>query len=490
VFLEGANMTEIQDQGIHPEKLIIIGVAGPLGSGCTTIARFLTDLIYEDEQGIQSFLETNQYIKNNRINFDKYEKEIESLYRERVKIDKKIGSITSNFGKKASEADKKKLEAFKVQAETLHYSLKKVLEDREVIESLDYLTKGEDYGKKSRYYISVSDIIIFKCLVELETDIIAKATKKTEVDQIRDIMSRKLKALKLSKQQYTNLYQDMINFYYHEETPTPPPDFPTFISCMEHVKAVKEEIVTLDNYREIMQDFGDNIRSTGSPFKFLDAFVEESEKIKSVRENVDSLAVDLDYIIHYLMSEKRYFIVVDCFRNPNTAKYFRDKYSKFYLVSLYSDHDERLRRLQLKESIRANYSFDSKAFKKKFEKYDGRDEGEQLSLEERLYKQNVTETCLISDIAINNDETKKPLFSKLIRYVGLIFDPGCTKPTADEMFMNLAYTMAMKSNCISRQAGAAIEGEKGYLVGAGWNDVGEGQISCGLRNIRDLNLPA
>jgi deoxycytidylate deaminase len=47
----------------------------------------------------------------------------------------------------------------------------------------------------------------------------------------------------------------------------------------------------------------------------------------------------------------------------------------------------------------------------------------------------------------------------------------------------------MKSNCISRKVGAVIEGKHGYLVGAGWNDVGEGQISCGLRKIKDLRLP-
>ena len=54
--------------------------------------------------------------------------------------------------------------------------------------------------------------------------------------------------------------------------------------------------------------------------------------------------------------------------------------------------------------------------------------------------------------------------------------------------MNMAYTMAMKSNCMSRQVGAVIEGKYGYLVGAGWNDVGVGQISCGKRNIKDLYL--
>ncbi len=78
---------------------------------------------------------------------------------------------------------------------------------------------------------------------------------------------------------------------------------------------------------------------------------------------------------------------------------------------------------------------------------------------------------------------------KIIRYLALIFDTGCTKPTDDEVMMNLAYTMAMKSNCICRQVGAVIEGKDGYVVGAGWNDVGEGKISCGLREIKDIKIP-
>ena len=107
----------------------------------------------------------------------------------------------------------------------------------------------------------------------------------------------------------------------------------------------------------------------------------------------------------------------------------------------------------------------------------------------------------MSDISINNEDEfernlsgeleryKSKTFIKLLRYISLIVDPGCTKPTTEEMFMNMAYTMALKSNCISRKVGAVIEGAKGYLVGAGWNDVGEGQISCGLRKIKDLRMP-
>jgi len=52
--------------------------------------------------------------------------------------------------------------------------------------------------------------------------------------------------------------------------------------------------------------------------------------------------------------------------------------------------------------------------------------------------------------------------------------------------MNLAYAVAIKSNCISRQVGAVIVGPEGYVVGVGWNDATHPRISCGLTAIGDL----
>lgn len=470
----------------QPEKLTIIGVTGPVGSGCTTLSRFLSDDAYEDQKGLESYLQENCYLRDHELNYDKYEAEVKSLYRRRVQIDKEIEETKSNWFKSGGKRDRDRLEELKCEADKAHRQLKQTLERREVIKSLHYFSENGDYKKGSRYYVSVSDVIIFKCLVKFETET-NNETKKAEVDKIKGIMNRELRGFNASTDEFKDLYRGMIKLFNHEGEA---PDFEGFLKCISTIKKMKKELAKLDSYREMMQDFGDNIRSTGDPFLYLDYYADEGRRIERIKNNRLSLAKDLDYIVHYLMNNNRYFLVLDCFRNPHTAKYFRDRYSKFYLFSLFSQPRVRLERLVAKESKRKNYSFDSVAFEETFCDYDTRDKGEHLSLTEKLYKQNVTETCLISDIAINNEETKEDLFLKLIRYIGLIADPGCTKPTSDEMFMNLAYTMAMKSNCISRQVGAVIEGEKGYVVGAGWNDVGEGQISCGLRNIRDLDLPA
>ncbi len=52
--------------------------------------------------------------------------------------------------------------------------------------------------------------------------------------------------------------------------------------------------------------------------------------------------------------------------------------------------------------------------------------------------------------------------------------------------MNQAYSLSLRSSCISRQVGAVIIGKNGYVIGAGWNDVGEGQIGCGYRQVADI----
>jgi deoxycytidylate deaminase len=297
----------------------------------------------------------------------------------------------------------------------------------------------------------------------------------------------------LPHEDYKEFYNETRKYFHHQDHKGKKikPDREKVQKLFGEIDKIKKEIVKLEFYREIMQDFGDNIRSTGNPYIYLNFLtkLDEKEKRKKIRMNYRSLAKDLDYLIHYLMNLGVNFFAVDCFRNPNTAKYFREKYSKFYLISLFSNAKDRLKRLVDKESKRKNSEFSPDAYEKEFNKWDKRDKGDELPLEQKLYEQNVTETALISDIAINNEGSKEDLWLKLIRNLGLIFDPGCTKPTSQEMFMNLAYTMSMKSNCISRQVGAVIVGKEGYVVGAGWNDVGEGQISCGLRNIRDLHLP-
>ena len=157
------------------------------------------------------------------------------------------------------------------------------------------------------------------------------------------------------------------------------------------------------------------------------------------------------------------------------------------MVSLYATHKSRKKRfLKTDNNWIATLGHDTAL--KVFNAADIRDSGAEIQHSgDSLFMQNVPKCVDISDIAINNEsENKEDLYEKFIRYLCLILSPGCTKPTTDEVFMNMAYTMAMKSNCVCRQVGAVVVGEPGFVIGAGWNDVGSHKISCGLRVVEDL----
>jgi deoxycytidylate deaminase len=116
---------------------------------------------------------------------------------------------------------------------------------------------------------------------------------------------------------------------------------------------------------------------------------------------------------------------------------------------------------------------------------DNRDSGSKKRVFE-IFKQDVSKCVYLSDISINNELSLESFYQKLLKYYSLILQPGCITPSSYELFMNEAYALSLKSSCISRQVGAVIIGKNGYVVGAGWNDAGEGQVGCGYRQIQDI----
>jgi deoxycytidylate deaminase len=229
-----------------------------------------------------------------------------------------------------------------------------------------------------------------------------------------------------------------------------------------------------DTYRTLMQDFGDNIRRCGNPFNY------DNKKTPYKKNNHEKWCRDIKDIIDFLYFNRGYsFFILDSFRNPYEVLYFQELYTDFYLISVNASESSRRKRREFNVIN------------------EERDQGKKVRTEEIFFKQHVPRTVKLSDIAISNDDTisnkterQNKLIKKISRYLSLIFDAGCTKPKDNEIMMNLAYTTAMKSNCISRQVGAVIEGRDGYVIGVGWNDVGEGQVSCGLREIKDLESGA
>jgi len=308
-------------------------------------------------------------------------------------------------------------------------------------------------------YISMLEVLvkyIFEYLVKNpQQDVKKEYQNVVSIIQGIKVDEEKIFALsnKVEKKEYANLSVDDCLVYDNYLT-----------SVGVAVEKIKVE-VPLEVRINAFQDFGDNIRLNGNP---LDS---ETSLIKNC---VTLLAKDAKNLIKYYKNRedgKDYnHFVVDAFRNPYEVEYFRYRYYEFYLISVTSDIKTRMTRKNVNSEI------------------DERDSGTKASASD-IHKQNVSKCVFLSDIQIDNSENNdnfSSFYKKLLVYSALIQVPGCINPTSDELFMNQAYALSLKSTCISRQVGAVIVGNNGYIVGAGWNDVGAGQIGCGLRRIADV----
>jgi len=331
----------------------------------------------------------------------------------------------------------------------------------------------------------MSDIIVFRALVEIskgrssEDNCFNKLAKNANKN-IQDNFSRK-NQIKRMKIKTTSDFYDKIS----QENPSKRL-IRGFVIIHNEVRKLRRDFVKEKKGKdvEILQKFGNNIRKYGNPLGQGD---ENSSK------NCVRLAQDMEKVINMIYkAEEASFFVIDCLRNPNEVIYFRHRFPNFYLVSIFANYKNRFHRrlkdLMVTDAIDTN----QKCVEQEFEERDKLDSGNQNKTEkEKIYKQDVTKCVQLSDYTINNIEDRPDvegfLLNKLLRLVALIFSPGSTKPKKEEVYMNMAYAMAVKSNCICRQVGAVITGEDEYVVGAGWNDVACGEISCGLRPLCDLN---
>jgi len=220
----------------------------------------------------------------------------------------------------------------------------------------------------------------------------------------------------------------------------------------------------------LMQRFGNNIRSSGDPFN--ECFVEEMYNV--FIERIDNI-IKIIYRYNEINGEKSTRICIDAIRNPFEAHYLRDRYRAFYLLSINTEEKDRKERLGLSREELINLD------KIEYPSHMGK-------AQEIFYHQDI-QTCLeIADIHIYNPNVKNKkyylLTKQLLRYIALILQPGLVTPTNIERCMQLAYNMKFSSGCLSRQVGAIVTDEDFSVKSVGWNDVPKGQISCNLRDVR------
>ena len=467
-------------------RRIIIGLTGPIGSGCSELASVF-DSAENSERDIDKCALIDFLIKEGYINIDWSSKVI---IPDHTKIDGSIGNLAQEIvalNEKSSLsrtiADK---EEFNAKRRDKFNALKDELEYRETLKSLDYLETHIDFDKRKHKFttISLSDLIVFNILCNYHIrPKYPKGFKNTKiVDSFIDSLRDKTTKINNILEQIKRLSPKARELHGIRRLLTKKILSSDEINGVASILwQIAELSVTIKNdfkkinrkeYRTLMQDFGDNIRKCGNPFNYIGEYK---------KDNHEKWCRDIESIINFLFFHRGYsFFIIDSFRNPYEALYFQRKYTDFYLISINASKASRSERLARLDS-------------QLLEEDEKRDQGEGVKDEQIFFKQHVPRTVKLADIALSNNSDikdkvaiREKLIKKVVRYLALIFDPGCTKPNDNEIMINLAYTMAMKSNCISRQVGAVIVGRDGYVVGAGWNDVGEGQISCGLREIKDL----
>lgn len=226
-----------------------------------------------------------------------------------------------------------------------------------------------------------------------------------------------------------------------------------------------DEEYTASAYTYLYQTFGNNIRGSGNPFNdefsgthIFDIAKRANAYIKIIRESF----------------KQHTRIVLDAIRNPYEAQFFRNRYSAFYLMSVNTDEEERIRRLANINNNKQIKSIDEIEYLKK------------LKGSEKFSNQDIAACIQLADIHINNprcDNEKHFLVKQIVKFVMLMKHPGLVTPTHVERCMQLAYTAKLNSGCISRQVGAVITGEDFSVKAVGWNDVPKGQVPCLLRDI-------
>ncbi|WP_338354497.1 anti-phage dCTP deaminase [uncultured Marinobacter sp.] len=248
----------------------------------------------------------------------------------------------------------------------------------------------------------------------------------------------------------------------------------------------KKDLINLnaDLYILVYQSAGNSIRRTG-------AVICEYEKEEFKAEMVFHLPESINRIIKLIRrSRSRAFIVIDAIRNPHEARFFKDRYSAFYLMSINAPNADR------QEYLTAHHKFNKEQVDNidKVEsgdwlkdKDEAREYGDKSKSERSWISQNVKKCIEMSDIHVFNPRNELPnnnvLKAQLAWYVSLIKHPGLISPTPMERVMQIAYTAKANSGCISRQVGAVITNNDQSIKAIGWNDVAEGQYPCALRSV-------
>lgn len=302
---------------------------------------------------------------------------------------------------------------------------------------------------------------------------------------ISDVLDKKLADIDVSladfKQPYDSAHEKITTYKKMTESNSSEKDkkkddawgvYFTFLpDFCKKLKDTLQEQLGVNSYTALYQQVGDNIRASGKANN--DEF--NAEKIFTLPKIVNKL-IKIIRIRH----ENQAFVTIDAIRNPFEAYFFHQRYSGFYLLSINTPNEERLKHLRESHKFSEDQivSLDKKEYP------------DRLSGKDVYISQNIQRCIELSDIHLNNPDRQKfnnnELSSQLFWYISLILHPGLVTPTSIERGMQLAFSAKLNSGCISRQVGAVVTDANYSIKAVGWNSTPEGQTPCLLRSAEEL----
>jgi dCMP deaminase len=414
----------------NKEQLLILGLTGRTGSGCSTVANILrrpyNELAFE-------FDKRNEY-----DGMDEYKFQIINDYMKEhgqwVPFEVIEGScvILSYVFEQGHENGDGLIEYINRLQEKTDYVQFRISNDKKLQEDI----KGLGY--------------CFKEVQELSLEKKNKGWESCSDEEIEKYYELYIKQLP----KYKNRIKDILSQYSCYEIET---------RKLEDKKPVRYHL-----YTYLLQKMGNNIRSSGNPYN--DKF--DPDQILTLAKRL-SLLIELIICRNDRKGQKSR-ICIDAIRNENESNYLKDKFKPYYLLAISVDEETRRKRLQDLDVMEKN----------------GIDNIEYLGnykAERYFYQQNIAQCIEMADIHIYNEEVSQPqkffLTWQLVKYITLMIHPGLITPTCLERCMQLAYTAKFNSGCLSRQVGAIVTDGDFSVKAVGWNDVPHGQMPCNLRNI-------
>ncbi|WP_374281397.1 deaminase [Desulfovibrio sp.] len=445
------------------KKFLIIGLTGAIGSGCSEVSKFISHVLPNSKHQLNIGLhQVNKSIKKHfefiKEKIDEFNADYQNTY-EATYIGTEINHL---FDKKRKKERAKELEE---KLKAVNKNLRQLLIRRKILE---YASKNFRY---KFIEISMADLLV-KLMLEKIVD-----EPNTAEFHDKDSLHQKLHDILID--QSKRLITDIKAFNLAcVEKNWEKKDYCRFDNLFIQLGIIRRQLFNSSDSCEVFfQNCGDNARATNNPFRkqetqcyeYLTILAKEANKVIKYERNKivknDERSKDDNN------KPERHYFVISSFRNPAEVQFFRKRYGSFYLCSLFATKETRRKNIE--------------KYNKNFNEYcDERDAGKHKEPHE-LHKQDVSRCTLLADYAITTEKGENHYRYEAIRFLSLIDFPGIIPPRTDEEVMNLSYSLSLRSTCLSRQVGAVITNPEGFIIAAGWNSVGSGQLGCSQLCIDD-----